>query len=96
MGWGFWCMSAEQDYSLSIRDTEPGISLSSPSSSSARKEGASSPLSGKDLDVSTSKTQLTPSSKDGDVKDMLLRDRETSNIEPFAADSPREELRPPR
>ncbi|CAI9159781.1 unnamed protein product [Rangifer tarandus platyrhynchus] len=65
-------------------------------SSSARKEGASSPLSGKDLDVSASKTQLTPSSKDGDVKDMLVRDRETSNTEPLASDSPKEELRPPR
>ncbi|XP_070216461.1 kinesin-like protein KIF9 isoform X2 [Bos mutus] len=65
-------------------------------SSSARKEGASSPLSGKDLDVSTSKTQLTPSSKDGDVKDMVVRDRETSNTEPLASDSPKEELRPPR
>ncbi|XP_046496362.1 kinesin-like protein KIF9 [Equus quagga] len=65
-------------------------------SSSARKEGASSPVGGKDLDVSISKTQLTPSSKDGDVKDMLLRDRETSNIEPPSSDSPKEELRPPR
>ncbi|KAB0377840.1 hypothetical protein FD755_009418 [Muntiacus reevesi] len=65
-------------------------------SSSARKEGASSPLSSKDLDVSASKTQLTPSSKDGDVKDMLMRDRETSNTEPLASDSPKEELRPPR
>uniref|UniRef100_A0A8C4LIN2 Kinesin family member 9 n=1 Tax=Equus asinus TaxID=9793 RepID=A0A8C4LIN2_EQUAS len=65
-------------------------------SSSARKEGASSPVGGKDLDVSISKTQLTPSSKDGDVKDMLLRDRETSNIEPPSLDSPKEELRPPR
>uniref|UniRef100_A0AC11BH84 Kinesin family member 9 n=1 Tax=Ovis aries TaxID=9940 RepID=A0AC11BH84_SHEEP len=65
-------------------------------SSSARKEGASSPLSGKDLDVSTSKTQMILSSKDGDVKDMLVRDRETSNTEPLASDSPKEELRPPR
>ncbi|XP_014646943.1 PREDICTED: kinesin-like protein KIF9 isoform X2 [Ceratotherium simum simum] len=65
-------------------------------SSSARKEGASSPVGGKDLDVSFSKTQLTPSSKDGDIKDMLLRDRETSNIEPLPSDSPKEELRPPR
>lgn len=81
---------------LSIRDTEPGVSLPSPSSSSARKEGASSPLSGKDLDVSTSKTQMILSSKDGDVKDMLVRDRETSNTEPLASDSPKEELRPPR
>nr|XP_006200795.2 kinesin-like protein KIF9 isoform X1 [Vicugna pacos] len=60
-------------------------------SSSARKEGASSPVS-KELEVSTSKSQLTPSSKDGDVKDMLLRDRETSNT----SDSPKEELRPLR
>uniref|UniRef100_A0A8D2DL10 Kinesin-like protein n=1 Tax=Sciurus vulgaris TaxID=55149 RepID=A0A8D2DL10_SCIVU len=66
-------------------------------SSSARKEGASSPVSGKDLDmISTSKTQLVPSSKDGDVKDMLLRDRETSSIEPLPSDSPKEESRPPR
>nr|KAF6420530.1 kinesin family member 9 [Molossus molossus] len=65
-------------------------------SSSARKEGASSPVSGKDVDISTSKTQLTPLSKDGDVKDMLLRDRETSNIETLPSDSPKEELRPPR
>ncbi|XP_059965407.1 kinesin-like protein KIF9 isoform X3 [Mesoplodon densirostris] len=65
-------------------------------SSLARKEGASSPVSGKDLDASTSKTQLTPSSKDGDVKDMLLQDRETSSIEPLASESPKEELRPPR
>ncbi|XP_049572236.1 kinesin-like protein KIF9 isoform X2 [Orcinus orca] len=62
----------------------------------ARKEGASSPVSGKELDASTSKTQLTPSSKDGDVKDMLLQDRETSSIEPLASESPKEELRPPR
>ncbi|XP_047388311.1 kinesin-like protein KIF9 isoform X3 [Sciurus carolinensis] len=66
-------------------------------SSSARKEGVSSPVSGKDLDmISTSKTQLVPSSKDGDVKDMLLRDRETSSIEPLPSDSPKEESRPPR
>ncbi|XP_059795456.1 kinesin-like protein KIF9 isoform X2 [Balaenoptera ricei] len=65
-------------------------------SSLARKEGASSPVSGKDLDASTSKTQLTPSSKDGDVKDMLLQDRETSSIEPFASESPKEESHPPR
>ncbi|XP_032987427.1 kinesin-like protein KIF9 isoform X2 [Rhinolophus ferrumequinum] len=65
-------------------------------SSSARKEGASSFVSGKDLDIFTSKTQLTPSSKDGDVKDMLLRDRETSTIETLPSDSPKEELHPPR
>ncbi|XP_057410643.1 kinesin-like protein KIF9 isoform X3 [Balaenoptera acutorostrata] len=65
-------------------------------SSLARKEGARSPVSGKDLDASTSKTQLTPSSKDGDVKDMLLQDRETSSIEPLASESPKEELHPPR
>ncbi|XP_049995527.1 kinesin-like protein KIF9 isoform X1 [Alexandromys fortis] len=67
-------------------------------SSSARKEGASSPVSGKDLDViSISKTQLIPpSSKDGDIKDMFPRDRETSSIEPLPSDSPKEELRPPR
>ncbi|XP_040301112.1 kinesin-like protein KIF9 isoform X4 [Herpailurus yagouaroundi] len=65
-------------------------------SSSARKEGASSPVSGKELDVSTSKTQLTPSSKEGDVKDMTIRERETSSIEPLPSDSPKEELRPPR
>ena len=53
-------------------------------------------MSGKDLDASTSKTQLTPSSKDGDVKDMLLQDRETSSIEPLASESPKEELHPPR
>ncbi|XP_066207995.1 kinesin-like protein KIF9 isoform X2 [Saccopteryx leptura] len=65
-------------------------------SSWARKEGASSPVSGKDMDLSPSKTQLTPSSKDGDVKDMLLRDRETSNIETLPSDSPKEETRPLR
>ncbi|XP_039693523.1 kinesin-like protein KIF9 isoform X2 [Pteropus medius] len=65
-------------------------------SSLAKKEGASSPVSGKDFEISTSKTQLTPSSKDGDAKDMLLRDRETSNIETLPSDSPKEELRPPR
>ncbi|CAO2633441.1 Kinesin-like protein KIF9 [Lemmus lemmus] len=66
-------------------------------SSSARKEGASSPVSGKDLDViSISKTQLIPSSKDGDIKDMFPRDRETSSIEPLPSDSPKEESRPPR
>lgn len=53
-------------------------------------------MSGKDLDIFTSKTQLTPSSKDGDVKDMLLRDRETSTIETLPSDSPKEELHPPR
>ncbi|XP_064452971.1 kinesin-like protein KIF9 isoform X4 [Mirounga angustirostris] len=65
-------------------------------SSSAKKEGASSPVSGKDLEVSTSKTQLTPSSKEGDVKELPLRDRETSSIEPLPSDSPKEESRPPR
>ncbi|EDL09012.1 kinesin family member 9 [Mus musculus] len=66
-------------------------------SSSARKEGASSPVSGKDFDVaSISKTQLIPSSKDGDLKDMLARERETSSIEPLISDSPKEELRAPR
>lgn len=53
-------------------------------------------MSGKDADVSTSKTQLTPLSKEGDVKDMILRDRETSNIETLPSDSPKEEPRPPR
>ncbi|GAB1294729.1 Kinesin-like protein KIF9 [Apodemus speciosus] len=66
-------------------------------SSSARKEGASSPVSGKDFDVaSLSKTQLIPSSKDGDLKDVLARERETSSIEPLPSDSPREESRAPR
>uniref|UniRef100_A0A8C2VY47 Kinesin-like protein n=1 Tax=Chinchilla lanigera TaxID=34839 RepID=A0A8C2VY47_CHILA len=66
-------------------------------SSSLRKEGAISPLSAKDLDVvSTSKTQLVPSAKEGDGKDMLSRDRETSSIEPPASSSPKEESRPPR
>nr|XP_020135891.1 kinesin-like protein KIF9 isoform X3 [Microcebus murinus] len=66
-------------------------------SSLTRKEGAGSPVSGKDLDViSTSKTQLAPSSKDGDVKDVALRDRETSSLEPLPSDSPKEELRPIR
>ncbi|XP_070247233.1 kinesin-like protein KIF9 isoform X2 [Myotis yumanensis] len=65
-------------------------------SSPAKKEGGSSPVSGKDMDVSTSKTQLTPLSKEGDVKDMILRDRETSNIETLPSDSPKEEPRPPR
>ena len=86
---------------LSTRDTllpmtKPGVSLPFPSSSSARKEGASSPVSGKELDVSTSKTQLTPSSKEGDVKDMTIREQETSSLEPLPSDSPKEELRPPR
>ncbi|XP_031199894.1 kinesin-like protein KIF9 isoform X2 [Mastomys coucha] len=64
-------------------------------SSSVRKEGASSPVSGKELDMaSVSKTQLVPSSKDGDFKDMLARERETSSIEP--SDSPKEESRVPR
>ncbi|KAM4821142.1 kinesin-like protein KIF9 isoform 2-T3 [Thomomys bottae] len=66
-------------------------------SSSARKEGASSPVSGKDFEMSSiSKTQLILSSKDGDTKDMLSRDRETSSIEPVSSDSPKEESRPPR
>uniref|UniRef100_A0A673UEX4 Kinesin-like protein n=1 Tax=Suricata suricatta TaxID=37032 RepID=A0A673UEX4_SURSU len=65
-------------------------------SSPARKEGASSPVSGKELDVSTSKTQMTPSSKEGDVKDMIMREQETSSIEPLPSDSPKEELRPLR
>ncbi|XP_036986176.2 kinesin-like protein KIF9 isoform X2 [Artibeus jamaicensis] len=64
--------------------------------SSARKEGAGSPVSSKDVDISTSKTQLTVSSKDGDVKDMLSRDRETSNFETLPSESPKEEPRPPR
>lgn len=51
-------------------------------------------MSGKEADVSTSKTQLTPLSKEGDV--MILRDRETSNIETLPSDSPKEEPRPPR
>lgn len=53
-------------------------------------------MSGKEFDVSTSKTQLTPSSKEGDVKDMIMRERETSSTEPLPSDSPKEELRPPR
>ncbi|XP_054990866.1 kinesin-like protein KIF9 isoform X2 [Sorex araneus] len=61
-----------------------------------RKDGASSPVSGKDLDISLSKTQLTPSSKDTDVKDMFLKDRDTSSFEPLPLDSPKEEQRPPR
>ncbi|EPQ08399.1 Kinesin-like protein KIF9 [Myotis brandtii] len=65
-------------------------------SSPAKKEGGSSPVSGKDMDVSTSKTQLTPLSKEGDVKDVIVRDRETSNIETLPSDSPKEEPRPPR
>ncbi|XP_029418115.1 kinesin-like protein KIF9 isoform X7 [Nannospalax galili] len=65
-------------------------------SSSSRKEGASSPVSGKDLDmISISRTQLAPSSKDGDVKDMLLRDQETSTIEPLPSNSLKDESRPP-
>uniref|UniRef100_A0A0P6J461 Kinesin-like protein n=1 Tax=Heterocephalus glaber TaxID=10181 RepID=A0A0P6J461_HETGA len=59
-----------------------------------RKEGASSPVSGKDLDmISTSKTLLVLSVKDGDVKDMLSRERETSSIEPPTSSSPKEESR---
>lgn len=53
-------------------------------------------MSGKDFEVSTSKTQLTPSSKEGDVKDLHLRDLETSSAEPLPSDSPKEESRPPR
>ncbi|XP_045434734.1 kinesin-like protein KIF9 isoform X1 [Pipistrellus kuhlii] len=65
-------------------------------SATARKEGGSSPMSGKDVEASTSKTQLAPLSKDVDVKDMVLRDRETSNIDTLPPDSPKEDLRPPR
>ncbi|KAM5293318.1 kinesin-like protein KIF9 isoform 2-T2 [Ctenodactylus gundi] len=66
-------------------------------SCSTRKEGVCSPVSGKDLDaVSTSKTQLVPPSKDGDGKDTLLRERETSSTEPFLLDSPKEDARLPR
>uniref|UniRef100_A0A0D9RU32 Kinesin-like protein n=1 Tax=Chlorocebus sabaeus TaxID=60711 RepID=A0A0D9RU32_CHLSB len=92
-----------QNFGLGVApfSTKPGKKAKSkktfkePLSSLARKEGASSPVNGKDLDyVSTSKTQLVPSSKDGDVKDMLSRDRETSSIEPLPSDSPKEELRP--
>ncbi|XP_049633293.1 kinesin-like protein KIF9 [Suncus etruscus] len=68
----------------------------SPSSSLAKRDGASSPVSGKDLDISFSKTLLTPPSKDADIKDMFLKDRETSSFEPLPLDSPKEELRPPR
>ncbi|XP_063661739.1 kinesin-like protein KIF9 isoform X15 [Pan troglodytes] len=94
-----------QNFGLGVTpfSTKPGKKAKSkktfkePLSSLARKEGASSPVNGKDLDyVSTSKTQLVPSSKDGDVKDMLSRDRETSSIEPLPSDSPKEELRPIR
>ncbi|XP_034812202.2 kinesin-like protein KIF9 isoform X7 [Pan paniscus] len=94
-----------QNFGLGVApfSTKPGKKAKSkktfkePLSSLARKEGASSPVNGKDLDyVSTSKTQLVPSSKDGDVKDMLSRDRETSSIEPLPSDSPKEELRPIR
>ncbi|XP_010622630.1 kinesin-like protein KIF9 isoform X2 [Fukomys damarensis] len=60
---------------------------------SLRKEGASSPVSGKDLDViSTSKTQLVPPGKDGDVKVMLSLERETLSIEPPTSGSPKEEV----
>lgn len=48
------------------------------------------------MDVSTSKTQLAPLPKEGDAKDMLLRDREASNLETLPLDSPKEEPRPPR
>ncbi|XP_011888824.1 PREDICTED: kinesin-like protein KIF9 isoform X5 [Cercocebus atys] len=94
-----------QNFGLGVApfSTKPGKKAKSkkifkePLSSLARKEGASSPVNGKDLDyVSTSKTQLVPSSKDGDVKDMLSRDRETSSVEPLPSDSPKEELRPIR
>ncbi|XP_055135489.1 kinesin-like protein KIF9 isoform X5 [Symphalangus syndactylus] len=94
-----------QNFGLGVApfSTKPGKKAKSkktfkePLSSLARKEGASSPVNGKDLDyVSTSKTQLVPSSKDGDVKDMFSRDRETSSIEPLPSDSPKEELRPIR
>nr|XP_014986588.1 kinesin-like protein KIF9 isoform X8 [Macaca mulatta] len=94
-----------QNFGLGVApfSTKPGKKAKSkktfkePLSSLARKEGASSPVNGKDLDyVSTSKTQLVPSSKDGDVKDMLSRDRETSSIEPLPSDFPKEELRPIR
>ncbi|KAM6169254.1 LOW QUALITY PROTEIN: kinesin-like protein KIF9 [Rhynchocyon petersi] len=66
-------------------------------SASSRKEGASSPGSAKDLEtISVSRIQLMTSSKDGEVKDMLLRERETSSTEPAPSDSPREDLRPQR
>ncbi|XP_075403360.1 kinesin-like protein KIF9 isoform X2 [Tenrec ecaudatus] len=63
-------------------------------SPSSRKEGASSPGSPRDMEtVSLSRTQLVTSTKDGDIKDMLLRDRETSSTEPLPSDSPKEESR---
>ncbi|XP_058534884.1 kinesin-like protein KIF9 [Ochotona princeps] len=59
---------------------------------SARKKGTSNSVSGKELDVSPSKTQVVP----GDGKDMVLRDQETPSMERLPSDSPKEELRPPR
>ncbi|XP_023556421.1 kinesin-like protein KIF9 isoform X2 [Octodon degus] len=66
-------------------------------SSSLRKEGLLSPVSTKVFDVvSTSKTQLVSSAKEGDVKDTLSRERETSSIEPSVSGSLKEESRPIR
>ncbi|XP_045153638.1 kinesin-like protein KIF9 [Echinops telfairi] len=63
-------------------------------SPSSRKEGASSPGSPRDMEtVSLSRTQLVTSTKDGDIKDMLLRDREASSTEPLPLDSPKEDSR---
>uniref|UniRef100_G1TLI6 Kinesin-like protein n=1 Tax=Oryctolagus cuniculus TaxID=9986 RepID=G1TLI6_RABIT len=59
---------------------------------SARKKGASNSVSGRDMDISTSKTQLVP----GDGKDTLLRDQETPSMEQLPSDSPKEEPRPLR
>ncbi|XP_006868900.1 PREDICTED: kinesin-like protein KIF9 [Chrysochloris asiatica] len=94
-----------QSFGLGIApfSTKPGKKSKSrkafkePPSTSSRKEGAGSPGSVKDLEaVSTSRTQLITSAKDGEVKDMLSRDRDTSSIEPFLSDSPKEDSRPPR
>uniref|UniRef100_A0A5F9D9G3 Kinesin-like protein n=2 Tax=Oryctolagus cuniculus TaxID=9986 RepID=A0A5F9D9G3_RABIT len=64
-----------------------------PPRSAAKKKGASSPVSSRDLDLpSSSKTQLVT----GDVKDLLLQDHETSSTERLPSDSPKEESRPPR
>ncbi|XP_006893095.1 PREDICTED: kinesin-like protein KIF9 [Elephantulus edwardii] len=64
---------------------------------STKKEDASSPGSTKDMETNTlSRTQLLTSPKDGEVKDVLVQEREISSNEPLPSDSPREDLHPTR
>ncbi|KAM4828724.1 kinesin-like protein KIF9 [Thomomys bottae] len=104
--------SDEQSFGLEVTPSKPGKKSKNKKikdqirvlkaflplpSSSARKDGASSPVSGKDLEmISTSKTQLMLPPKDADTKDTLSRDRETPGFEPVPEDSPKEEPRPSR